>query len=118
MPLRLFDSNRGNIEAAQQAAAAAEARRASKLASTTARARNAIATVEAAQRRVEALERAAVPEAAEALRLAELSYREGRATLLELLDTQNAYTSSRAALTEARLELALAVAELGRNAAQ
>jgi cobalt-zinc-cadmium efflux system outer membrane protein len=118
MPLRIFDSNRGNIDAARQAAAAADARRASTLASTTARARNAIANVEAAQRRVEALEKAAVPEAAEALRLTQLSYREGRSSLLELLDAQNAYTAARTALTDARLELALAVAELGRIAAQ
>lgn len=118
MPLRVFDNNRGNVDAARQALAAADARRASTLATTTARARNAIANVEAAQRRVEALEKAAVPEATEALRLAELSYREGRATLLELLDVQNAYTSSRAALTDARLALALATAELGRIAAQ
>lgn len=118
MPLRVFDNNRGNIEAARQALAAADARRASTLATTTARARNAIANVEAAQRRVEALEKAAVPEAVEALRLAEQSYREGRASLLELLDVQNAYTTARASLTEARLELAVAVAELGRIAAQ
>ena len=118
MPLRVFDRNQGNIDAARQSLAAADARRASTLATTTARARNAIANVEAAQRRVEALEKAAVPEATEALRLAELSYREGRATLLELLDVQNAYTSSRTALTEARLALALATAELGRIAAQ
>ena len=118
MPLRLFDSNRGNIDAARQAAAAADARRASTLASTTARARNAIASVEAAQRRVEALDKSAVPEAAEAMRLTDRSYREGRSSLIELLDAQNAYTAARTALTEARLELALAVAELGRIAAQ
>ena len=118
MPLRLFDRNQGNVEAARSALAAAEARRASALATTIAQARNAIANVEAAQRRVNALERAAVPEAAEALRLAELSYREGRATLLEVLDVQNAYTSAQAALTEARLALALATAELGRISAQ
>ena len=118
MPLQIFDRNQGNIEAARQVAAAADARRASTLASTTARAHNAIANVEAAQRRVEALEKAAVPEAAEALRLTELSYREGRSSLLELLDAQNAYTASSTALTEARLELALATAELGRIAAQ
>ena len=74
--------------------------------------------MESARRRVEALERAATPEAAEALRLTELSYREGRSSLLELLDAQNAYTASRSALTEARLELALATAELSRIAAQ
>lgn len=118
MPLQVFDRNQGNIAAARSALTAADARRASTLATTRARARNAIANVEAAQRRVEALERAAVPEATEALRLAELSYREGRATLLEVIDVQNAYTQSRAALTEARLALALATAELGRISAQ
>jgi len=118
MPLRLFDRNQGNIDAARQAANAADARRVSALATTTARARNAIANVEAAQRRVEALEKAAVPEASEALRLAELSYREGRASLLELIDIQNAYTAARTSLTEARLTLALATAELGRILAQ
>lgn len=118
MPLQIFDRNRGNIESARQALAAAEARRASIVASTTARARNAIAAVEAAQRRVAALERAAIPEAAEALRLAQRSYEEGRASLLELLDTRNAYTAAQAQLTDARLELALATGELGRISAQ
>lgn len=118
MPLRVFDRNQGNIDAARSALAASDARRAAALATTTARGRNAIANVEAAQRRVQALEKAAVPEATEALRLVELSYREGRATLLEVLDVQNAYTASRSALTEARLALALATAELGRIAAQ
>ena len=118
MPLRVFDRNQGNIAAARSALAASDARRANILATTTARARNATANVLAARRRVEALEGAAVREATEALRLAELSYREGRATLLELLDVQNAYTAARTALTEARLALALATAELARIAAQ
>lgn len=118
MPLPIFDRNRGNISAAEQELAAAEARRASVLANTTARARNAIAAVEAAQRRVDALEGAAIPEGAEALRLAQRSYEEGRATLLELLDARNAYTSTQTDLTEARLALAMATAELGRISAQ
>lgn len=118
MPLRVFDRNRGNIEAAQSARAAAEARRNGAVASVTARARNAIASVQAAQRRVEALQATAVPEAAEALRLAERSYAEGRATLVEVLDAQTAYTSIRTALTDARLALALATAELGRISAR
>ncbi len=117
MPLRLFDRNQGNIAAAQSALDAADARRAAALSTTTARGRNAIANVEAAERRVEALEKAAVPEATEALRLVELSYREGRATLLEVIDVQNSYTASRSALSEARLALALATAELARIAA-
>ena len=118
MPLRIFDRNEGNIAAAQQVLAAADARRASALASTTARARNAIATVEGAQRRVAALEKAAIPEAAEALRLAQRSYEEGRATLLELLDARNAFVAAERDLTEARLALALAAAELARISAQ
>lgn len=118
MPLPVFDRNRGNIAAARAAVAAADARRAGMLASTTARARNAIANVEAAQRRVSALEKSAVPEAAEALRLAQRSYEEGRASLLELLDARNSYTSAQTQLTEARLALALATAELGRISAQ
>ena len=60
---------------------------------------------EAAQRRVEALEKAAVPEAAEALRLTELSYREGRSSLLELLDAQNALIDEQVNYEIARLGL-------------
>lgn len=118
MPLRIFDRNQGNVAAAQQTLSAAEARRANALASTTARARNAIATVEGAQRRVAALEKAAIPEAAEALRLSQRSYEEGKATLLELLDARNAYIAAERDLTEARLALALAAAELTRISAQ
>lgn len=118
MPLPIFDRNQGNIAAARANVRAAEANLASVTASARVRARNAIINVEAAQARVEALERAAVPEAAEALRLTQLSYREGRATLLELLDAQNAYRSAKTALVDARLALALATAELGRAAAQ
>ena len=118
MPLQIFNRNQGNIAAARAAVAAAEARRAGTLASTTAKARNAIANVEAAKRRVSALQDSAVPEAAEALRLAQRSYEEGRASLLELLDARNAYTAAQASLTEAREALALATAELGRISAQ
>lgn len=118
VPLRLFDNNQGNVAAARAAVAAADARRASTLATAMARTRNAIAAVEAAERRVDALQGSAMPEAAEALRLALRSYEEGRASLLELLDAQDAYTATQTALTQARLELALATAELGRLAAQ
>lgn len=118
VPLRVFDRNQGNVAAARAGVRAAEANLASVAASARVRAQNAIINVEAAEARVEALEGTAVPEAAEALRLAEISYREGRATLLELLDAQNAYRSAQLALVEARLAQALATAELGRAAAQ
>lgn len=118
MPLQVFDRNQGNIAAARSNVEAAEARLRAATASSRVRAQNAIITVEAAQARVEALERAAIPEAAEALRLTQLSYQAGRASLLELLDAQNAYTAAQSALIEARLAQALATAELGRVSAQ
>jgi outer membrane protein, heavy metal efflux system len=118
MPLPIFDRNSGNISAARAEVEAAQVRVAASLAAVRVRAQNAIAQVEAAQARVRALDGAAVPEAFEALRLAQISYREGRASLVELLDTQNAYTAAQSALLDARLALALATAELGRVAAQ
>lgn len=118
LPLPVFDRNQGNIAAARADVRAAEASLSSVTASVRVRARNAIIAVEAAAARVEALEQAAVPEGAEALRLTEISYREGRATMLELLDAQNAYRATQLALAEARLAQALATAELGRVAAQ
>lgn len=118
MPLPVFDRNQGNIEAARANVRAAEARREGALATTAVRVRNAINNAEAAQARVEALERAAVPEAAEALRLAQLSYQAGKTSLLELLDAQDAFSSAQAALIDARLAQATATAELGRAAAQ
>lgn len=118
MPLRIFDRNQGNVAAAKSALLATEARRVNALANITARGRNALAAVEAAQRRVAVLERAALPEARETLRLEQFAYEQGRASLLELIDAQNSYIAARTALTEARLALALATAELGRIAAQ
>ena len=83
-----------------------------------ARTATAIAAVDAAEARVRALEGAGIPEAREALRLADLSYRAGKSPLLELLDAQRALASAQAALVDARLQLALATAELGRVSAQ
>lgn len=118
MTLPVFDRNRGNVAAARSEVRAAEANLANARAAARVKARNAITNVEAASARVAALERSAVPEAAEALRLTQLSYAEGRATLLELLDAQNAYRDAQGALVDARLAQALATAELGRASAQ
>lgn len=118
MPLQIFDRNQGNVAAAQSNVRAAEANLANVMATARVRTQNAIIAVDAAEARVQALEGAAVPEASEALRLAQLSYQEGRATLLELLDAQNAYRTAQLALIDARLALATATAELGRVAAQ
>ena len=118
MPLQVFDRNQGNISAARSNVEAAEARLRAAIANSRVRAQNAIIAVEAAAARVEALERAAIPEAAEAMRLTQRSYQVGRASLIELLDAQNAYTTAQSALIDARLAQALATAELGRVSAQ
>lgn len=118
MPIPIFNRNGGNIDAARQAVSAAEARQRSALLAVTSRGQNAIVTVEAAQRRLVALQKSALPEAREALRLAQLAYTEGKASLVELLDAQNAYLSTQAALTEAEQSLAIATADLARIAAQ
>ncbi len=118
LPLPVFDRNRGNIEAARAGVRAADANLASVRASVRVRTANAVTNVQSAAARVEALQRSAIPEAAEALRLSRRAYVEGRATLVELLDAQAAYREAQAALIDARLAQALATAELGRVAAQ
>lgn len=118
LPLQIRNRNQGNIAAARAEIAAAQARLAGALARAGVRINNASVNRSAADIRVRALETAAVPEAREALRLAELSYRAGKIPLLELLDAQNALASVEADLVEARLARAQASAEFSRAIAQ
>lgn len=118
LPLPIFDRNRGNIAAARSNVTAAFARRSAALASATAQIRNATTAYEAAEARVQALEAAAIPQAKEGLRLTDLAYRAGRASLLELLDAQQAFAEIQNQLIEARLQRAQAAATLVRAAAR
>lgn len=118
MPLPIRDRNQGNIEAARAEILAAEAERASARVSARTRIANATANLTAASARVEALEEGAIPEAREALRLAQLSYQAGKIELIELLDAQAALASAETQWVEARLEQAEAAAELARATAQ
>src|SRR3546814_1120036 len=93
VPLPVFDRNQGNVAAARSGMQSAEARRNSVLANTQAEIANARATLQAAEARVAALEGSGINQAREALRLAQLSYRAGKSSLLELLDAQQAYAS-------------------------
>src|SRR3546814_16092628 len=95
----------------------AEARRNSVLANTQAEIANARATLQAAEARVAALEGSGINQAREALRLAQLSYRAGKSSLLELLDAQQAYASTQGVLIAARRARADAQATLTRQAA-
>ena len=118
MPLPIFDRNQGSVASARANVRAAEANLATARISARAQAITAQVNLDAATARVAALDGSAVPEAAEAARLAEISYREGRASLLELLDAREAYRTSQLSLIEAREAQAGAAAELARVAAQ
>lgn len=117
IPLPVFDRNQGNVAAARSGTQAAEARRNSTLANTQAEIANARSALAAAEARVTALEGSGISQAREALRLAQLSYRAGKSSLIELLDAQQAYASTQAELIAARRARAEAQATLARQAA-
>src|SRR3546814_3155112 len=94
VPLPVFDRNQGNIAAARSEIQSAEERRNSVLANTQAEIANARAALAAAEARVTALEGSGIGQAREALRLAQLSYRAGKSSLIDLIDAQQAYAST------------------------
>jgi outer membrane protein, heavy metal efflux system len=118
LPIPIRDGNQGNIAAARAEIAAAQARLDGALVAANLRIGNARAGLQSAEARLAALENAAIPEAGEALRLAELSYRAGKIPLLELLDAQTALAAAETALVQARLARAQAAAELTRATAR
>lgn len=117
LPFPVFDRNQGNVAAARSDILAAEARRNGVLANTQAAIENARAALEAADARVAALAGSAINQSREALRLAELSYRAGKSSLIELLDAQQAYSETQAELIAARRARSEAQATLARQAA-
>uniref|UniRef100_UPI0002488A0D TolC family protein n=1 Tax=Sphingomonas sp. KC8 TaxID=1030157 RepID=UPI0002488A0D len=117
MPLPISDRNQGNIAAARAGLRAAEARLNSAVALASVRIGNARTGFDAARTRVDALEGVAVPQAAEALRLADLAYRAGRLSLMELLDAHAASAAAQSELIDARFALAEADAALVRAVA-
>ena len=118
MPLPIRDQNQGNVAAARAEVTAARARLEGALAIAGVRLSNAQAGLASANTRLAALELAAIPEAQDALRLAELAYRAGKIPLLELLDAQAALATVERDVVEARLARARAAAELIRATAQ
>ena len=118
VPLPFRDRNQGNIAAARAEINAAQAQRAGALAIAGVRINNARANLQAVEARLRAVEQASIPEAAEALRLAQLSYQAGKIELIELLDAQNALSAVQNEAVEARAARAQAIAELTRATAQ
>lgn len=112
LPIR--DRNRGNIEAAQSESLAAES--AARLARIDANRERQDARIllGAAEVRYEAVAGLGISQAEEAYRLARIGYNAGRFSLLELLDAQNALTTAKLNLIQARLDRANALAALIR----
>lgn len=118
IPLPVFNRNRGNIYAARAEGDAAEAQLAQTRLDTRYSRREAELLLAAANERLTALSGAGLFQANEAARVAEIGYQQGKFTLIELIDAQDALTSANLKLIEAQLDRARAIAALGRANAQ
>ena len=118
VPLPLFNRNRGHIAAARADGDAAEAQLAQTRLDTRFSRRDAELMLAAANERVSALSGAGLFQASEAARVAGIGYQQGKFTLIELIDAQEALTSANLKLIEAELDRARALAALGRANAQ
>lgn len=118
MPIPIRDRNRGNIEAAQSDSIAAEAGLAQTRIDARRLRRDAQMQLGAADERLRVLSGLSLEQAAEAVRLADIGYRAGKFSLLELIDAQTAYNSAKLSLIDAQLDRAKAIADLVRANAQ
>lgn len=118
IPLPVFNRNRGNIDAARAEGDVAEAQLAQTRLDTRYSRREAELLLTAANERLTALSGAGLFQANEAARVAEIGYQQGKFTLIELIDAQDALTSAHLKLIEAQLDRARAFAALGRANAQ
>lgn len=110
--------NQGAIAAAQASARAAEAQRSLLVVEAVRNIASARTILSAAEERVGTLENRTVPQAEEALRLADIGYRAGRFSLIELLDATEARNAALNALINAREARDTATATLLRAIAQ
>lgn len=101
VPLHIFDRNRGNIAVSRADLQAAEARLAMARYDAEAGLRDALAQVEANDARVTAA-LASQATAKEAYRLAEIAYRTGKSSILELISVRKGLGDARRAVLDAR----------------
>lgn len=118
IPLPFSNRNRGNIAAARADGEAAEAQLAQTRLDTRFSRRDAELMLTAASERLSALSGAGLWQATEAARVAEIGYQQGKFSLVELIDAQEALTGANLKLIEAQLDRARALAALGRANAQ
>ena len=109
--------SRRAMAAAKSDVAAAIARRENAIVNAQAEIANALTELEAAEAILAALEGSGIEQALEGVRLAELSYRAGKSSLVEYIDAQQAYAAAQAELIAARRTRAEARAVLARQAA-
>lgn len=118
IPLPLRNRNQGNIAAAEARARAATAREAVALTEYQRTVAQTRAEYLAAEAKATTLEAESLPQAEEALRLAEVGYRNGRFPQIEVLAAAEARDTIRRSLIDAREAQGLAAARLIRLAAQ
>lgn len=118
LPIPIFNSNQGNVAAANADVRAADSRRVQAIAESVQRIRAAEDAYAAAESRVRTLEEIAGPTAQQALDLARTGFEAGRFSLLDVLDAEDAFASAQATLIEAQRDRAVAAAELERALAR
>jgi outer membrane protein, heavy metal efflux system len=94
VPIPVWDQNLGNITAALEDRAKVEAERAASKAALILTLAKAYDTLTGASREIEMLRASALPNAQRAVEGIESGYRQGRFTLLEVLDVQSAATQA------------------------
>lgn len=117
IPLPLRNKNQGAIAAAEARVRAATAREAIALADYRQEVAQARADYLGAEAKAKTLEAGSLPQAEEALRLAEVGYRNGKFPLMEVLAAAEARDEIRRSLIDAREAQARAAARLIRLAA-
>lgn len=114
IPLPFWDRNKGNITAAQSDTVAADAALAQARLLASFSQRDAKLMLDAAEARLDALKESGLREAEEAARVADVGYRNGKFSLVELIDAQEALTRTKLNIIEAELDRANARAMLVR----
>ena len=118
VPIPLANNNRNAVQAARIEAELAEARLTQAQRENIRSIRDARSGLDAANARVASLQLSGLREAREAVRLAEIGYRAGKFSLLELLDVQSALNQAETSLLDAKLARAQAAATLSKLTAR
>ncbi|OQW36158.1 MAG: hypothetical protein A4E19_00425 [Nitrospira sp. SG-bin1] len=114
MPLPLWYRRQGEIEASLGAKDRAEAERVEAQNELIKAVTELAQEVRTDREQIEVFEKGLLKEAEEALRIARISFRQGAAGLLELIDSQRVYRQMQLEYAEARAALSMALARLER----